>query len=938
MRPDLAAVAGEQLTGGLGLWYVARAVVVGEIDSAVEDFPLNLAAEESDLGDHGDGVTMGAPAADRTEEVDAVGDGADGDLDLLREGLGVDAFARSALEDDDVQAVFGGLGVDDLVGDAVGLDLAELGEGQGVPLGFLAGVEAGIRRGGEGRAKVEQPETSDDLAFRADGHAAEVSDDIAQTFDAERLEAFRHEGVRAALAADDVRHLELGGLAGRQLELHEGRILAADEGRVLRAVLHLEVPGAVLVVDHAVRVHDVHEHLGGRMRSDALQVGAEVVADVPDLMAGLTGRDEEFLALGGVAGLFDLGAELRDDVVLGRAAAGIQFGEDGSGALGDGFVRMTHELRDLHGAELHRGKRLGVESVKDEPRPLGTTDERGEQGGAERADRLREGGVEHLTHGGVPTGSQRAGGGYGDGFIGAGQGLGEGRTDFGGGVAKLDEHAGGGDLCFGRGLGVSEHGQETDRGGGELGLEAAIGEPERGDRGGGCTDVPILVGDQRTQGLTGRFEHSRSGHATSRQFTQDGRDDRLVGGFGGGRQDRDGIFTGQRGGERAGEIGASGVSRTGQNTREHGARVGGSGGGGGGLGPIIRQAGLRGEQQSAGGGFERRGTHGAQGGQADARFGVLQGLGVDGGRELAVSGLGDKEGVLADRGIRISAERMQEAVFETIKTLKGPESRDAGFGLGLATDHGHERTDGGGEQACVLVHEHAEGVEADDLVRVIERGDESGDVGLGEVRNRELRRGVMLDAVDTAEVVLAVRAHGGAGFAVQGTTGVVVRDDRGVEIEDVKRAVRAEGYVDRAEPMVRRAEPFPILDGHFTEEGRSVGDEFLEVDDVEDRLGDEDAVTVVLGPGAMLLDGHGTSRGVIADLVDLQQRSAIRQIGTQHGTTRIHGAESLGRRARGLGQDGLGDDGVLDRVAVGRLAVEELHLAGDFVAEAVAAL
>ena len=221
---------------------------------------------------------------------------------------------------------------------------------------------------------------------------------------------------------------------------------------------------------------------------------------------------------------------------------------------------------------------------------------------------------------------------------------------------------------------------------------------------------------------------------------------------------------------------------------------------------------------------------------------------------------------------------------------------------------------------------------------MVESGDEPGDIGLGEVRDRKLRRGVMLDAVDTAEVVLAVRADGGAGFAVHGTTGVVVRDDWGIEIEYVERTIGTERDVDRAEPMVRRAEPFPILDGHFTEESRAIGDEFLEVDDVEDRLGDEDTVTVVLGPGAMLLDSHGTSRGVIADLVDLQQRSAIRQIGTQHRTTRIHGAESLGRRARGLGQDGLGDDGVLDRVAVGRLAVEELHLAGDFVAEAVAAL
>ena len=87
MRTHLAAVAGEQLTGGLGLRDIARAIVIGEVDAAVEDLPLHLAAEEMHLGDHGDGVAVRTPAADGTEEVDAIGHGADGDLDLLREGL-----------------------------------------------------------------------------------------------------------------------------------------------------------------------------------------------------------------------------------------------------------------------------------------------------------------------------------------------------------------------------------------------------------------------------------------------------------------------------------------------------------------------------------------------------------------------------------------------------------------------------------------------------------------------------------------------------------------------------------------------------------------------------------------------------------------------------------------------------------------------------------
>ena len=270
MRTDLATITVEELAGGLGAGDIARAIVVGEVDASVEDLLLHLAAEEMHFGNHSDGIAMRTPATDGAEEVDAIGDGADRDFDLLGKALGVRLLEGASFKNDDVQAILRGLGVDDLIRDAVGFDFAELGEGQGITLGFLVGVEAGVRRGGEGRAKIEQTEAADGLAFGRDGDAAKVSDHIAQAFGSKGLEAFGHERVRATLATDDICHLELGGLAGRQLELHEGRVLAADEGGILRTVLHLDVPGAMLVVDHAVRVHDVHEHLGRRVRADAL--------------------------------------------------------------------------------------------------------------------------------------------------------------------------------------------------------------------------------------------------------------------------------------------------------------------------------------------------------------------------------------------------------------------------------------------------------------------------------------------------------------------------------------------------------------------------------------------------------------------------------------------------------------------------------------------
>ena len=196
----------------------------------------------------------------------------------------------------------------------------------------------------------------------------------------------------------------------------------------------------------------------------------------------------------------------------------------------------------------------------------------------------------------------------------------------------------------------------------------------------------------------------------------------------------------------------------------------------------------------------------------------------------------------------------------------------------------------------------------------------------------------MLDAVDATEIVFAVGTHGSAGLAVQRPAGVVVRDDRGVEIEDVERAIRTEGDVDRTEPMVQRAEPLAVLEGDFAEEGRASGDELLEVDDVQNRLGDEDGVAILLRPGSMFLHGHGTGGGVVTDLVDLQQRSPVRQVFTQDGAARVDGVEGLGRRTRGLGEDGLRKHDVLDRIAGRRLTMEEFHVGSDLVAEAVAAL
>ena len=149
---------------------------------------------------------------------------------------------------------------------------------------------------------------------------------------------------------------------------------------------------------------------------------------------------------------------------------------------------MADELRDLHRSELHRGERLGFQGVEHQTSPLGTADQRGKQSGAVGTGRLWEGGVKELTDGSITARSQRTGGGDGDGFVRTSEGLGEGRANLRIRITQQHEHASGGDLRFDRDLGIAEKRQQAIRNRGKFGLQATIGEPERGDRGGGAGD------------------------------------------------------------------------------------------------------------------------------------------------------------------------------------------------------------------------------------------------------------------------------------------------------------------------------------------------------------------------------------------------------------------------------------------------------------------
>ena len=127
-----------------------------------------------------------------------------------------------------------------------------------------------------------------------------------------------------------------------------------------------------------------------------------------------------------------------------------------------------------------------------------------------------------------------------------------------------------------------------------------------------------------------------------------------------------------------------------------------------------------------------------------------------------MAGLCGEEGVLAHGDIGVGAELTEQSVLQAIQALQGPEGEDAGLRTGVATDQRRQGADGRGLQAGVTFHEYAQGVETDGLARMRKCGEQAGDVGLGKVGNGELRGGVMLDAIDAAEIVFAVRTDGGA--------------------------------------------------------------------------------------------------------------------------------------------------------------------------------
>ena len=293
----------------------------------------------------------------------------------------------------------------------------------------------------------------------------------------------------------------------------------------------------MLVIDHAVRVNDVHEEFGGRVRTNALQVRTKLIADLTNHVTGLAGSDKEFLALSDIARLFDFRTKLRDNFVLGAIGAGVELQEQRGGALGDRFIRVTGQLGGLQRTDLHRRERLGFEGIEHEARPFRTGHQRSVGRLTNRGFGFQERAEQGLARRGVTGGSQ--------GFDRSERDevrrtllekLSDGRQN--GCIDAADSHqrSGRGGAGFRGGLFVSDEWQQLLRGRGKLGLEFVTLRPSGGERDSGEAKFGVAVGDGLLQRGHGGGLIGGSGSITGREDLQGRASDGYIAGGGGGLQ------------------------------------------------------------------------------------------------------------------------------------------------------------------------------------------------------------------------------------------------------------------------------------------------------------------------------------------------------------------------------------------------------------------
>ena len=109
---------------------------------------------------------------------------------------------------------------------------------------------------------------------------ADVGNQVTEALGTEGFKTFGHERSLHPLAGSNIPDLHVNDEAGWLLKLQHRGILAGDQCRIQRAVLQLDIPGAMLVIHHATRINDVHEKFCYWMGTDTGKIRTEVVTDI----------------------------------------------------------------------------------------------------------------------------------------------------------------------------------------------------------------------------------------------------------------------------------------------------------------------------------------------------------------------------------------------------------------------------------------------------------------------------------------------------------------------------------------------------------------------------------------------------------------------------------------------------------------------------------
>ena len=673
------------------------------------------------------------------------------------------------------------------------------------------------------------------------------------------------------------------------------------------------------------------------MTAHAGQARPDFGSKVPELVTGRAGGLEHQLAAHCIARFFHQGSQLGDDFLLGLGHR-IQLIQHVVGTLGDHLVRIGPEPESIGRAEAGRVDLFGRDGIQQGEGPVSAL----QQGLKGDVLHVRRQFAVNRTHDRTDGRFIEFSQSTHDAALQARRGIraeefGHGGQRFRMGGPQTEQTAGGGQPGFLGGAGIRQGGRDAGRDFADLRFQGAIAVPFGSHR---KDTAGYAAGEQLAKRRRQFRCHGRSILQGLAQRVEDGAL-QWIGGFGFGGDQRH-QFGGRRSvvvaGDRIHQLGHEGNQVRGTGTVQSSGNAAGRIAGGGSHGStaleVVVQLRPGGDDLPGGGVADLHGTERTQGCHpycgvriTDQTGGLFFRLNGSGGH------LSNSGSIPADRQVRISQRGGEQFRADGLQTTQGPEGGDFCVGVALLQQVGDRGRRGS------LFNQEPAGRQADGPVGMSEGRSELGGIGFGEVGDFQLLRLFVLDAPDTAEIVVAVGADRGVDFVMVGAAGVVVDDGLVVKIADIHRTIGTGADLDRTPPLVRAADEFRFLPA-----GQLVGliagglgRQALMVDQVDGGFGGE-VVAVVFGrPGAAVINHGSGSGGEVTHPVNLHVGKVFILDGRVALLAADDGVEARGVADLAAGEGILRQDDLIEQGAAGGLRPHHPVVAGDGEAPGVAA-